>query len=204
VVIDSSKHSESLVSGANYSYTDLEEISGLFKDISGRLTPEDLCQEAFFGIKEAEKRYDPKRASFETYSKYWVKHKILEAIYKAQPIPMSKAVSNKPQIMAEVVQNLPKENSEYHKDPDSVIIQRQIIGEIKKIRGRVGAVLCAAFISDEGDLLDQRVSSKNIAKKLGISTSRVNALLRDGKKKLTQRPVMKSLYANIVLGGEDL
>jgi len=48
-----------------------------------RVSFEDLIQEGFLGLLEAEKRFDPsKKIKFSTYAFYWVKKKILEAIQK--------------------------------------------------------------------------------------------------------------------------
>jgi len=49
----------------------------------GRVSFEDLVQEGFLGLLEAEKRFDSsKKAKFSTYAFYWIKKKILEAIRK--------------------------------------------------------------------------------------------------------------------------
>jgi len=64
-----------------------QNYSPLVKSIAsrykGRVSFEDLIQEGFLGLLEAEKRFDPsKKAKFSTYAFYWIKKRILEAIQK--------------------------------------------------------------------------------------------------------------------------
>jgi len=64
-----------------------QEYLPLIKSIASRykgmVAFEDLVQEGFLGLFEAEERFDSSRgAKFSTYAFYWVKRKILEAIQK--------------------------------------------------------------------------------------------------------------------------
>ena len=59
-------------------------IKSIASKYKGKGVPfEDLIQEGFLGLLEAEKRFDlSKKAKFSTYAFYWIKKKILEAIQK--------------------------------------------------------------------------------------------------------------------------
>ncbi|MCD6222044.1 sigma-70 family RNA polymerase sigma factor, partial [bacterium] len=60
----------------------------LIKSIASRykkegISFEDLVQEGFLGLLEAEKRFDSsKKVKFSTYAFYWIKKRILEAVRK--------------------------------------------------------------------------------------------------------------------------
>jgi len=59
----------------------IKSIASRYK--KGRVSFEDLVQEGFLGLFEAEKRFDPsKKIKFSTYAFYWIKKRILEAIQK--------------------------------------------------------------------------------------------------------------------------
>jgi len=56
-------------------------VKSIASRYKGRVSFEDLIQEGFLGLLEAEKRFDSsKKAKFSTYAFYWIKKKILEAI----------------------------------------------------------------------------------------------------------------------------
>ena len=58
-------------------------VKSIASRYKGRVSFEDLIQEGFLGLLEAEKRFDPsKKAKFSTYAFYWIKKRILEAIQK--------------------------------------------------------------------------------------------------------------------------
>ena len=58
-------------------------IKSIASRYKGMVAFEDLVQEGFLGLLEAEERFDSSRgAKFSTYAFYWVKRRILEAIQK--------------------------------------------------------------------------------------------------------------------------
>jgi len=58
-------------------------IRSIASRYKGMVAFEDLVQEGFLGLLEAEERFDSSRgAKFSTYAFYWVKRRILEAIRK--------------------------------------------------------------------------------------------------------------------------
>ncbi len=65
-----------------YDYLPLvKSIASRYK--KSKVPSEDLIQEGFLGLLEAEKRFDPSRKiKFSTYAFYWIKKRILETIQK--------------------------------------------------------------------------------------------------------------------------
>ena len=58
-------------------------VKSIASRYKGRVSFEDLIQEGFLGLLEAEERFDSsKKAKFSTYAFYWIKKRILEAIQK--------------------------------------------------------------------------------------------------------------------------
>ena len=58
-------------------------VKSIVSRYKGRVSFEDLIQEGFLGLLEAEKRFDSsKKAKFSTYAFYWIKKRILETIRK--------------------------------------------------------------------------------------------------------------------------
>ncbi|RKY42015.1 MAG: hypothetical protein DRP80_07235 [Candidatus Omnitrophota bacterium] len=58
-------------------------VKSIASRYKGRVPFEDLIQEGFLGLLEAEKRFDSsKKAKFSTYAFYWIKKKISEAVRK--------------------------------------------------------------------------------------------------------------------------
>ncbi len=87
----------------------------LIKSIASRYKKEgvpfeDLVQEGFLGLLEAEKRFDSsKKVKFSTYAFYWIKKKILEVIQK-EKIQSLNAVELKEEILENPIKERNNEN----------------------------------------------------------------------------------------------
>ena len=138
---------------------------------------EDLVQEGFLGLLEAEKRFDPsKKVKFSTYAFYWIKKKILEAIQREKMQSLDFVELNE-----EILENLVIEKTYESGDLDISSFNKNLSPLEQKI---------FKLHFQEGKALSQ------IAKELGIRREKVRQIkqLIIRKIKINQK-LTKDLYA---------
>ena len=153
----------------------IKSIASKYKDEG--VPFEDLVQEGFLGLLEAEKKFDAsKGAKFSTYAFYWVKKRILDAVRKEKIQTLYSVELNE-----EILENLPVEKTHENNDLD--------ISSFNKILSSLEQEILNLHFW-EGKTLSQ------ISKDLGISREKVRQIkqLLIRKIKINQN-LTENLYA---------
>ena len=154
----------------------------LIKSIASRykkegISFEDLVQEGFLGLLEAEKRFDSsKKAKFSTYAFYWIKKKILEAIQKEKILSL-----NIIELKEEILENSIKERTNENGGLDISSIDNTLSSLEQKI--------FKLYFQQEKTL-------SQIAKELGIHREKVRQIKHLLIRKIKINPKLtENLYA---------